>query len=58
MMTHILSNLTELYKNIVGNIEDKLDYDIDMLTIKIFRGKLSAKYDRINSIPNQMKYNN
>ena len=42
MMTHILSKIPELYKNIVENIENKLDDDIDMLTIKRVWYKLSA----------------
>ena len=36
-MTHILSSLPEKYENIVKNLEEKLDYDIDMLTIEIIR---------------------
>ena len=44
IMTHILSNLPELYKNIVENLEDKLDDDIYMLTIKIFQAKLSLNH--------------
>ena len=52
-MTHVLSSLPELYKNIVGNLENKLDDDIDTLTIKRVWYKLSAKYDRNNAISNQ-----
>ena len=48
MMTHILSNLTEEYNNTIENIEDELDDNIDMLTIKIIRDKLSSKYDIVN----------
>ena len=44
IMTHILSNLPELYKNILENLEDKLDDDIYMLTIKIFQAKLSLNH--------------
>ena len=47
MMTHILSNLPGEYENTVENIEDELDDNIDMLTIKIFWDKLSAKYARM-----------
>ena len=40
MMTHILSNLPKEYENIVENLEDELDDNIDMLTIKIIQDKL------------------
>ena len=55
MMTHILSNLTEGYYNIVKNMEDELYEDIDMLTIEIIWDKLSAKYDIMNALSNQTK---
>ena len=48
MMTHILSNLTKLYKNIIENIEDKLDDDGNPLTTKMIHDKLSSKYDQMN----------
>ena len=47
MMTHILSKLTEEYKNIVENIQDYLDEDIDPLTIERIRDKLSVEYDQM-----------
>ena len=53
MMTHILSNLTEAYKNIVKSLEEKSEFNIYMLTIKIFQDKLSAKYDNMNVRSNQ-----
>ena len=43
IMTHILYNLPEEYKNIIENLEDELDDDNDMLTIEIIWYKLSAK---------------
>ena len=48
MMTHILSNLTKSYKNIIENIEDKLDDDGNPLTTKMIHDKISAKYDQMN----------
>ena len=52
-MTHILFSLPEEYNNSVENLEDKLDYFIDMLTIKIIQDKLSAKYNRMNARSNK-----
>ena len=43
MMAHILSNLPEEYENIVENVEDSLDDDIDLLTIKIILDKILAR---------------
>ena len=40
MMTHVLSNLTEEYENIVENLEDKLDDKIDPLNIQRICDKL------------------
>ena len=48
MMTHLLSILLEEYWNIVKNLEDKLDDDIDSLTINRIRDKLSEKYYRMS----------
>ena len=53
--THILSNLIEKYENIVENLEDESDDNIDMLTIEIIRGKLSAKYNIMNARSNFKK---
>ena len=53
MMTHILSNLTEEYDNLVKNLEYELDDDIDMLTIERIWDKLSAKCDKMNAQSNQ-----
>ena len=53
MMTHILSNLPEEYDSIVENLEEKVDDDIDMLTIKKIQEKISVKYDRMNARSNQ-----
>ena len=48
MMTHLLSILLEEYWNIVKNLEDKLDDDIDSLTINRIRDKLSERYYRMS----------
>ena len=45
IMTHIMYDLPEQYKSIVSNLEDWLNYDINPLTIKSIRDKLSEKYD-------------
>ena len=37
IMTQLLSNLPEEYKNIIENLEYKLDNDINLLAIKIIR---------------------
>ena len=55
VMTHILSNIPEDYENIFQNLEYKLDYGIDMLTIERIWDKLSDKYDRMNVPSNQNK---
>ena len=47
-MTHILSNLPEAYKNIIENLEEKLDDGRNTLTIDIIHYKLSEKYDQMN----------
>ena len=53
VMAQILSNLPEEYKDIVENLEDRLNDNIDMLTIKIFWDNLSANYNRMNARSNQ-----
>ena len=53
MMTHVLSNLTEEYKNVVETFEKKMDDDINILTMERIRDKLSARYDRMNTWSNQ-----
>ena len=50
---HVLSNLPEEYENIVENLEEKLDDNIDMLTIQIIWDTLSAKYDIMSARSNQ-----
>ena len=52
MMTRILSNLPEEYKNIIENPKDELEEDIDTLTIERIQDKISAKYNRINELSN------
>ena len=52
MMTHILSNLTEEYGNLVKNLEYELYDDIDILTIKRIQDKLSSKCDKMNAQSN------
>lgn len=47
-MTHILSNLPEVYQNIVEILEDYLDDEDAPQTIKRIRDKLSEKYDWTN----------
>ena len=47
IMTYILSNLPEEYEKIIENLEDELDDDIDMFTIKNIWDKLSANYNRV-----------
>ena len=41
MMTHILSKIPEEYYNIIENIEDELDDNIYVLTMKIICDNLS-----------------
>ena len=48
MMTHILSNLPEVYQNILEILEDYLDDEDAPQTIKRIRDKLSEKYDWTN----------
>ena len=48
MMTCILSNLPEVSKNIVENIEDKINDEDDPLTIERIWDKLMANYDCMN----------
>ena len=48
MMTCILSNLPEVSKNIVENIEDKINDEDDPLTIERIWDKLKANYDCMN----------
>ena len=55
MMTHILSNLTEEYENIVETLEEELDNDIDMLTIERILDKISSKYNIMNAWSNKTK---
>ena len=52
-MTQILYNLSEEYNNIVKNLEDKLDVNINMLTIERIWYKLLAKYVIISVRYNQ-----
>ena len=49
-MTHILSNLPESYNDFEENIKDKMDDDVDILSIKrVCAGdKLSEKYYQMN----------
>ena len=54
-MTHIVSNLSGEYKNIIENLENELDDDIYMFSIERIWYVLSDKYDRINSWSNQNK---
>ena len=49
-MINIMLNLPKEYDNIVENLEDELDDDIDLLTIKIIWGKLQAKNSRTNAV--------
>ena len=53
MMTHILSSLPEEYEIVVENLEEKLDDDIDTLTIEIIWITISTKYDIMNAHSNQ-----
>ena len=55
IITHILSNLREEYKNIIENFEDRLDCDIYMLTIERIWDKLSDMYNRMSTQSNQTK---
>ena len=56
MVTLILSNLPEEYENTVENLEEKLDDDIHMLTIKIIWCNISPKKNRTNVWYNQTKW--
>ena len=51
MMTHLMSNLLETYRNIVENIEDKLDDEGDPLTSERINEELAEKYYRIRLRP-------
>ena len=48
MMTHILSNLSKEYQNIVETLEDKLYDEDDPLNIERVREKVFVKYDQMN----------
>ena len=48
MMTHILSNITEYYKNTAENLEYKLDDEVYPLTIEMIRDRLSEKLNIMN----------
>ena len=43
-MTHILSNLTEEYKNIVEELEYKIDGEIETFTIKSIKDDTAENY--------------
>ena len=45
---HILSNWPKWYENILENLEEKMDDNVDPLTIKKECDKILAKYDQIN----------
>ena len=49
--THIISNLTEEYQNIVEIIYGDLDDEDNQLTIEMIRDKLSVNYDQMNKNP-------
>ena len=51
IMTHILSNLPESYKNILEILEDDLDYDNNPQTIDRIHDKLLVRYDQMNEQP-------
>ena len=53
IMTHILTNLPEEYKNIFENLEEKLDDKNNMFTVERIRDNLSAKYNRMNARSNE-----
>ena len=48
MVTHVLSNLSEEYQNIVEIIEDELENDGNSLTIYMIHGNLLVRYDKMN----------
>ena len=48
IVTYIISKLPEAYENVTKNLENKLDDNNDLLTIKSICGKLLGKYYQMN----------
>ena len=55
IITHIMPNLPEEYENSNENLKDKLNDEIDMLTIKRIWDKIADKYNKTNAKYNKNK---